>query len=186
MTDKVDKPLSPRKGVLAAEFLSDSYRISCEISLKSQTLVDALNDKMSTFLRADNIYISPVSDPAVFKAQYSFGQVRKENISLVVLMREEDGVPRHSMYHSSPTTPMLYNLFATVTGFEVRGGLRITSPVDIDNMLMQSTDRFITIYRAMATATDHPDIQFTGGAILLNREKATIFCVDKIDKAAGS
>lgn len=178
MSDRIDKVLA-RKGIVAAEFLSDSYRISGEVVLKGQPLVDSLNDKMNSFIRAENIYVSPISDPSVFKAHYAVGQLRKDNISLVVLAREEDGVARHTLYHTQHNQPIAYNLFATVPGFEVRGGLRVGALTDVDNMLMQSVDRFITIYRANAKVTENPEIEFNGGAILLNREAVNIVCVDK-------
>ncbi len=175
MSDKV----LARKGYVSADFLSGTYRISGDVNLRGMTLVDGLNEKMSTFVRAENVYVSPIDDPAVFTAQYNLGQLRKENIGMVVLTREEDGVARHGLYNSMPTQPVLFNLFATLPGFEVRGGLRLTSMVDIENMLMQSIDRFITIYKATATVTNHPEIQFSGGAIVLNLELATLFCIEK-------
>ncbi len=178
MSDKIDKVIA-RKGVVAAEFLSSSYRISGEVVLKGQPVVDSMNDKMSNFIRAENIYVSPISDPAVLKAHYTFGQLRKENISMVVINREEDGASRHSIYHTQPNQPIIFSLFATVSGFEVRGGLKINSLTDVDNLLMQSVDRFITIYRATARAAENQAIEFSGGAILLNRESVNIVCVDK-------
>ncbi len=180
MSDKI----LTRKGFVSADFLTESYRISGEVALKNQPLVDMLNDKLTGFIRGENVYVSPVHDPATFTAQGGVGNLRKDRIGLVVLAREEDGQSRHSLYQTQTSQPTTFSLFATMPGFEVRGALRQTSLIDIENMLMQSVDRFITIFRATAKVTSNPELQFTGGAILLNRELATLFFVEKI--APGS
>jgi hypothetical protein len=177
MTDKVVS-LS-RKGYLSADILTENYRISGEVPLKGAPLVDMLNDKLSSFIRVENIYISPVHDPTVFTAQYPIGNVRKDTIAAVILAREEDGIARHSIYQSKPDAPILFSLFTVTKGFEVRGGLKLPSPTDIDNMLLQSLDPFITVFRATAKLTARPEILFTGGAIVLNRNFTNIFCVER-------
>jgi hypothetical protein len=176
MTDK----LLLRKNILTAEFLSESYRVSGEVSVRDQPLVDLLNDKMSHFVKVENVYLSPIDDPSVFRTQSAIGQLRKDRISMVVLPREEDGYARHTLYRNIGHLAIGYNIFAAILGFEVRGGLKLSSQVDVDNMLMQSVDRFISVYRATATLTAHPEMQFTGGSILLNRELATLFTIERI------
>lgn len=176
MTDK----LLLRKNILIAEFLSESYRVSGEVSVRDQPLVDQLNDKMSNFVKVENVYLSPLDNPSVFRAQSAIGHVRKDSLSLVVLPREEDGYARHTLYRNLGHAAIGFSLYAAILGFEVRGGLKVSSQVDVDTMLMQSVDRFITVYRATATLTSHPDMEFTGGAILLNRELATLFTVERI------
>ena len=176
MTDK----LLLRKNVLTAEFLSESYRISGEVSTRDQPLVDQLNDKMSNFIKVENVYLSPLDNPSIFRAQSAIGHIRKDNLSLVVLPREEDGYARHTLYRNLGHAPIGFTIYAAILGFEVRGGLKVSSPVDVDTMLMQSVDRFITVYQAKATLTAQPNMEFTGGAILLNRQLATLFTVERI------
>lgn len=176
MTDKIVL----RKGVLTAEFLSESYRISGEVTIRDQPLVDLLNDKMSSYVRAESIYLSPIDNPAVFRTQSVVGQLRKDRISMVVLQREEEGFARHTIYRNLGHLPIGFTVYAALPGFEVRGGLKLSSMNDVDTMLMQSADRFITLYQGTATLTAHPDMQFTGGAILLNRELATLFTVERV------
>jgi len=175
MTDK----LLLRKGVLVAEFLSESYRVSGEVSVRDQPLVDLLNDKMSNLVKVENAYLSPIDDPTVFRVQNVIGQVRKDRLSMVVVPREEDGYARHTLYRNLGNAPIGFNLYAAILGFVVRGGLKFSSQVDVDNMLLQNVDRFIAVYRATATLSSHPDMQFAGGAILLNRELVTLFTVER-------
>ena len=176
MTDK----LLLRKNILTAEFLSESYRVSGEVSIRDQPLVDQLNDKMSNFVKVENVYLSPVDNPSIFRAQSAHGQIRKDSLCLVVLPREEDGFARHTLYRNLGNAPIGYNLYAAIWGFEVRGGLKVSSQVDVDTMLLQTVDRCITVYRATATLTSHPDMEFAGGSILLNRQLATLFTVERV------
>ncbi len=175
MTDKVVS----RKGYVSADFLSESFRISGDVNLRNQPLVDTLNDTNSHFVKVESVYVSPINDPVVFSAQNQIGQVRKDQMQLVILPREEDGVAKHTLYTNTGNTPIVFNLFVAMPGFEVRGGLRMTSMTDIENMLIRSVDKFITIYRGTAKLLNRPEIQFYGGSILINREMATMFAVEK-------
>jgi len=175
MSDK----LGSRKNVLSAEFLSPLYRISGEVTIREQPLADLLNDKMSNFIQAEKVYVSPIGDPTVFRAQHGDGMLRKDQISLVILQREEDGYARHTLYRNLGNVPIAYMLFAILPGFEVRGGLKISARSEVDNMLLQSVDRFITIYHATVTLTARPEFQFSGNAILLNREHAQLFFLER-------
>jgi len=175
MTDKVVS----RKGYISADFLTESYRISGDVNLRNQPLVDMLNDVNSHFVRVESVYVSPINDPVVFSAQNPIGQVRKDRILAVVLPREEDGFAKHTIYSNLGSAPIIYSLFVAMPGFELRGGLRMGSSSDIENMLIRSVDPFITIYRATAKLLSHPDIQFNGGSILVNREMATMFAVER-------
>lgn len=174
-----DKVVSVRKGYVSAEFLSESHRISGDVNLRGQPLIDTLNDINSHYIRLENVYVSPITDPVVFSAQNPVGQVRKEGTSVVVLPREEDGYAKHTIYSNAGTAPIYYSLFVAMPGFEVRGGLRMGALTDIESMLVRSVDKFITIYRATAKLLSHPEIEFYGGSILVNREMATLFAVEK-------
>jgi hypothetical protein len=171
--------IGARKNVISTEFLSPTYRISGEVIIRDMPIVDLLNDKNANFIRAENLYVSPVADPVVFRVQHTGGMVRKDQISLVMLQREEEGYARHTLYRNMGLVPLNFSLFAIMPGFEVRGGIKVNSSSEVDSMLLQSIDRFITIYQATVTLTVSPDIQYTGAAVLINREHAQLFFVDK-------
>lgn len=181
MTDKL-LALS-RKGYLTADFLTDSYRISGEVNLKGQPLLDTLNDKMSNYIRLENLYVSPVDDPTIFKAQISAGYIRKNTIIGVILAREEDGLARHTMYSVKADAPVTYSLYSSLSSFELRGGFKLSSVVDIENMLMQGVDAFIPVYRAELTLMRDSQIRFAGGAVLLNREFIHLFSIERVQQA---
>jgi len=168
-----------RRNTVSVEFLSKDYRITCEVSVREQPLVDTLNDRLTQFITADNVYISPVNDPTVFLAQRAQAVLRKDQITLAVLRREEDGYARHTIYRNMGHLPVAYTLTAILPGMEIRGGLKLATMVEADTMMMQSPDRFLTTYYATATLVDHREMQFAGGAVLVNREHAQMLFVEK-------
>jgi hypothetical protein len=169
---------SYRKGYLTADFLSQTYRISGDASLRQGPIVDVLNDVTTIYVRLENVYVSPITDPAIIKGNYPFGQVRKDNLTMVVLATPEEAQSRRPGA-STKQLPVVYNMFITVPGFEVQGGVRIESAVDVDRLFVSSTERFIPVYNATATVTTNPRVQFTGGAILINRDQIGLFCIEK-------
>jgi hypothetical protein len=167
-----------RKGYLSAEFLSQDYRLSGEVSLRQGVLIDILNDAMTSYIRLENVYASPITEPATLKGHYPVGQVRKENLSMVVLANQEDAQSRRP----APWTQgghVVFSVFITVPGFEIHGGLKIESAVDIERMFIYGSERFVVVYNATATVTTSPAIQFTGGAILVNRDQLGVFCMER-------
>jgi hypothetical protein len=169
---------SYRKGYLTAEFLSEDYRLSGEVSLRQGALLDMLNDAMTSFIRLENVYASPIVDPATIKGHYPIGQVRKDNLTMVVVASQEDAQTRRPL-NWAQGTHVVFSVFITVPGFEIQGGLKIESAVDIERMFIYGSERFIVVYNATATVTTNPLIQFTGGAILLNRDQLGIFCIER-------
>ncbi|MCZ7544865.1 MAG: hypothetical protein M5R40_15685 [Anaerolineae bacterium] len=172
MTDKA----TFRKGYVTADFLSHNYRISGEVDITVNPLADILNDALKSYVRVENVYISPIQNPADIKGHYRHGQLRKDNIALAVLYREEDGLPKRQSY-GSYIGQVIHDVFLTVPGFEVRGLLAISATLDLEGVLVLSAERFIPISEAVATVSLAPDIKFQGGMILVNREYIGIFCI---------
>ena len=124
---------SYRKGYLTADFLSQTYRISADASLRTGALIDLLNETMTAFLRLENVYVSPITSPATLAGNYSVGQVRKDTLSMVVITREEDAVSKRP--DAAPSTARgAINVFVTVPDFEIRGTLHIETAVDVERV----------------------------------------------------
>jgi hypothetical protein len=167
-----------RKGYLSGEFLSQNYRLSGEVSLRQGAVLDMLNDAMTSYIRLENVYVSPIVDPATIKGHYPNGQIRKDNLTMVVLAGQEDALSRRPGQFAQGAS-VVFNVFITVPGFEIHGGLKIESAVDIERMFIYGSERFIVVYNATATVTTNPQVQFTGGAILVNRDQLGIFCLER-------
>ena len=177
MTEQ-DPQASFRRGFVTADFLAHNYRISGEVNVRVWPLADSLNDGTTNFIEIENAYVSPIQNPADIKASYEVGSLRKDNISMVVLAREEDGLSKASTY-GSYIGYTLRSVFLTVPGFEVRGLLQIGAKVEVRTYLVTHAERFIPIIEATATVSLNPDIRFEGGMILVNKESVGIFCASE-------
>ena len=138
-------------------------------------LADTLNDPSTDFIQVDNIYVSPIQSPADIKANYDVGAIRKENISIVVVVREEDGRPTSAAY-GSYMGRILRPVFLTVPGFEIRGFVEMQPQADI-RTYMVNAERFIPISDGKAAVSLNPDLTFQGGIILVHKENIGIFCM---------
>jgi hypothetical protein len=175
MTDQ-DSQVSIRRGFVAADFLAHDYRISGEVNVRTRPLADTLNDPTTDYIEIENIYVSPIQNPADIKAHYQVGSLRKENISKVILSREEDGLSKTSTY-GSYIGYTLRPVFLTVPGFEVRGLLEVAPKIELRAFMATYAERFIPITEATATVSLNPNIRFQGGIILVNKQRVGIFCL---------
>lgn len=166
-----------RKGYVAADFLTRTYRISGEVDLRGEPLLDKMNAHMELFVALERMYISPLLDPAVLTGHYEIGNVRKDSTGLVMLKQLEDGLPRRQGQYMG-RDHVDRDLLIVVAGFEVRGVLRLHPSVDLANFVRTTPEHFIPIFNADATLTADRSVVFKGGAILVNRNHIEVFCVE--------
>lgn len=167
-----------RRGFVTADFLAHNYRISGEVNVRARPLADSLNDATTDFIEIENVYVSPIQNPADIKASYGTGSLFKNSISMVVLVREEDGLSKATTY-GSYLGHTLRSSFVTVPGFEVRGLLEMAPKTDIRAYMATYADRFLPITEATATVSLNPAIRFEGGMILVNKNTVGIFCLSE-------
>jgi hypothetical protein len=165
-----------RKGYVAGEFLTRTWRVSGEVEIQSHTLLDQLNDHLALFLQVERIFISPLSDPAQLAGNYAAGNIRKDNLAVVALRQLQAGLPhREGQYMGRDHVDR--PLVIVVYGIEVRGVIRLHSSVNVSHFIRTTPEHFIPVFNATATIIAHPEIVFTGGAILLNRGQIEWFCL---------
>jgi len=172
-----DSQVTFRRGFVTADFLAHNYRISGEVNVRSRPLADSLSDPTSDYIDVDNIYVSPIHDPADIKASYPHGSLLKTNVSMVVVAREEDGLSKATTYGDYLGRYTLRPVFLTMPGFEVRGFLEMAAKGDIRTYMVGHAERFIPLVEAKATVTRNPAIRFEGGMILANRQGVGIICM---------
>lgn len=163
-----------RQQVVSADFLTRTYRTSGDVSVRSDPLLDQLNDDLAHFLHVERVFISPLVEPAVLTGNFRAVEVRKDRLGLVVLTRPEDGLPyRQGRYVGRDHAER--QIVAIVSGFEVRGALWLHPSVNVSELVRTTPERFIPVFNASATLTAQRDIVFNGGAILVNRGQIEVF-----------
>lgn len=167
-----------RTGFVAGEFFTRTYRISGEVELHGEPLLDQLNDLNAQFLKLERVYVSPLRDPATLTGHFELGNVRKDSLGIVALKQLEDGLPhRRGKYMGRDHVDR--ELLFVVSGFEVRGMLRLHPSVNLNHFVRTTPEEFIPVFNATAVLTARRDLVFQGGAILVNRGRIEVFCVTK-------
>lgn len=165
-------------GWLVADFFTHRHRISGRADVRHTKLADQLNDHTTSFLHLEEVYISNIEHPAEIGTHHAVSILRKDNITAVVVPRQEDGLPREHTYGSYFGT-YLRKAFITVPSFEIEGYLRLSGRLDLRTVLTTGTDNFISILDGQMKSSVRPDVTFTGGAILVNKDSIGAFSVEE-------
>lgn len=162
------------KNTISAEFLTQVYRISGDVNIGTEPVLDQLNDHLALFIEVEHMFLSRLNDPAQLTESSSTGQVRKDNTLIVVLNKLEHGLPRRQGQYSGRDhrdRPLL----VITNSFEVRGSLRLHPSVKFDDFLRTTPEQFVPLFNARATYVANPDVVFEGGALLVNRAQFEAF-----------
>lgn len=165
-------------GSLVADFFTHSYRISGRVDVRHRNVADRLNDQSTSFLQLEDAYVSNIEHPADIIASHASSVLRKDSITAVVVAEQDAGLPRDHTYGSYFGT-YLCKVFITVPSFEIKGHLRLSSKLDLRTVLTTGTDTFMSILDGEMKSSARPDITFTGGAILVNKERIEAFWVEQ-------
>lgn len=163
---------------LVADFFTHSYRISGRVNVRHQKLADQLNDNRTSFLLIEDAYVSNSQNPADIAASHANAILYKRNLIAVTVPRQEDGLPREHTY-GSYFGVYLRKVFLTVPFFEIEGYLRLSGKLDLRTVLTTGTDDFIIILDGQMRSSLHPNIIFTGGAVLARKEHVGAFWVQE-------
>jgi hypothetical protein len=167
-----------RRGWVSADFFTHNYRVSGAVDVRRLPLADQLNDRTTSYLMLEDAYVSPIDRPGDITASYAIAALRKENVTMAVLVSKEDGMSKKQSYGSYYGTS-LKNVFITVPQFEVRGFLRTVGKFDLHALLATGTDRFMPLLDSTTFASLKPEIQFDGGMILVNKDAVGVMCVQE-------
>jgi hypothetical protein len=89
----MEKQAKVRTGYVAGDFMTRTYRISGEVALRGEPLLDQLNTLNTLFVTLERVYVSPLLDPATLTGNYASAEVRKDHVGIVVLNQARDGLP---------------------------------------------------------------------------------------------
>ncbi len=160
------------------DFFTHSYRISGHVDTRKQTLAEILNDRTTGFLIVDEVYVSPIDRPGEIVASYPYATLAKANLTLALVARQEDALPRKQAY-GSYYGAYLYKIFLTIPTFEVSGYLRLSARVDLRRVLAVEADDFLVVVDGRIRGSVRPDVVFHAGGILVNKHHIGAFCLEE-------
>ena len=163
------------------DFFVGSYRLSASVKTYKRPLVDLLSDRMTNYLDLMDVYVSRVNTPGHIVATYKTGSLVKEEINFILLPSEIDSVSKDRFYAPSRAK---HSIFVTTPSFEVNGEFQWLKELNVKKILATSTQKFLTVLNGTATNTFAPEITFQGPAILVNKSKVEILCIDSESQPA--
>jgi len=164
-----------RSQLITADFFTNSHRFSASVSIGNRRLSDVLNDRMTDFLQVHDIYVSRIHQPGAIVGTYKLASLVKRNITFIVLPSESDGLGQEQKYN--PFSRSVEDVFITVPAVEISGKLEILGKFDLKAILAVGTTTFMPLMRGQAVNAIHPEVQFAGPIILVNKSAVEFFSV---------
>ena len=165
-------------GRVTADFFTSGYRFSANVIVYKRRLVDVLSDPITNYLDLVDIYISRINSPGDIIATFARGTLVKEEISLILLSSELEGISKERFYAARENLPV----FLSVPSFEIIGQVQWgRQNPDIKKILMSDVHKFLPILDASASNSMIPSINFQGPLALVNKSKIQIICAGSND-----
>jgi hypothetical protein len=156
-----------------ADFFSQGYRVSGMFVSDNRTLSDVVYDLTTNYIRLQDAYLSPITDPAKISAYYRTTILNKASLDFVITIDQKDGLRRDQRFTLGQYK---FKIFLTVPFFQITGTLhslnRIFNP---RSYLGSDAGSFITLINVTATCTFNPRVQYQGGAALVSRDNIGFF-----------
>lgn len=170
----------PNQIQTVADFFSQGYRVSGMFLSDNRTLPDVIHDITTDYIRLQDAYLSPITDPAKIDAYYHTTLLNKSSLNFMVTIDQKDGLRRDQRFNLGQYK---FRIFLTVPFFQITGILyslnRVFSP---RSFLGSDAGPFITLLNITATCTFDPDVQYQGGAALVSRNHIGFFGEQVIDE----
>jgi len=161
--------------LVTADFFTHSYRISAQVNVRGRTLLETLNDRLTSYLELQDAYVSRISKPGEIIGTYNFASLRKDGISFVLLSTPDTEVTERPVYTYFTKRP--YLVFVTVPSFEIKGKLLAPAKLDLQVYLVKEAENFLTLSEAQAVVTEMPQISFSGVTFFVNKARIELFGV---------
>ena len=155
---------------VVADFFANGYRVSGAFSAGTRNLSDAVFDPNTSYLLITDAYLNPITDPATLSAYYKTMLLTKPNLDFLLTMNSQDAIRQDQRFRTGKTFDV--SIAMTVPFFELQGKAQtISSSFNPRSFLSNEAGAFITLMDVTASCTFHPEIQYHGGAAIVNREK---------------
>jgi hypothetical protein len=164
-------------GLIPIDFFTAGYRVSAHLATRAKSVADMLNDKLTSFLDLENVYISRINNPGDIVAAYGQAQLRKDNLAFAIVPVRESlsRMTRSVSYFGRQRHPV----WLAMPSFEIEGDLQATGVTSFDpeSYLAKSTGEYLSVVKGVARATIWPEVTYSGEAFLVNRDLIDLFCI---------
>jgi len=159
--------------LLAADFLTPSYRVVGKMMAPNTGVVGMLNDPTTSFMEVLDAKLARIHMPTKLVGEYNVIDVVRANIFAVCLTRREDVGPQ-ALARGGYQNLTEYHIRATTQVYELEGTLEWAGRFDFAVIMVEGTRDFIPLYDATLTSILIPQLRIESPAILFNRRQVDL------------
>ncbi len=154
--------------VLAADFLTLSYRVVGKVMSPNTGVVGMMNDPTSSFTEVLEAKLARIHMPTKLTGQFNVIELVKNNVFAVCLTRREDVGPQ-AIARGGYQKMFNYVVHITSQVYEITGTLEWAGKFEFATVMVEGSRDFVPLYDATLTAILIPQFRIESPAILFNR-----------------
>jgi hypothetical protein len=167
--------------LIAADFLTYSYRVVGRIMVPSSGVTGLMNDTTSTFMEVLEAKLARVHMPTKLVGEYNMIDLVKPNVFAVCLTRREDIGPQ-ALARGGYQKMISYPVHVTTPVYELQGRLEWTGRFDFATIMMEGIRDFVPLYDATLSSILIPQLRIESPAMLFNRQHVDLLALDSEKK----
>lgn len=157
------------------ELITHEHRFKAKVYTRGQRLLDMLNDRNTDFLQINDVEVFRYSAPEARVETFEEAVVRKEDLHLAIITREEHEAPTQRLFGFVQKVP--YRVFITVPGYEVRGEIHLGQKADRNPIaiLSMQAGRFFPVTSAKTSQAWTGEVILESPVIMVNKNSLSLF-----------
>jgi hypothetical protein len=159
--------------MLAADFLTQSYRVVGKIQVPNTGMVGLVNNPTTSFMEVVDAKLARIHMPTKLVGEYKLVDLVKNNVFAICLARREDLGP-HALTRGGYQNMVEYSIRVTTQVYELEGTLEWSGRFDFATVMVEGARDFVPLYDAKLTAILIPQLRIESPAVLFNRRQVDL------------
>ncbi len=162
--------------LIAADFLTTSYRVVGKVMTPNTGMVGLLNDTTTSFMEVLDAKLARLHMPTKLVGEYKVIDLVKTNVFAVCLTRREDIGPQ-ALARGGYQNLAKYPLRVTTQVYELEGTLEWAGRFDFATVMVEGIRDFVPLYDTTLTAILIPALRIESPAVLFNRRMVDLLAL---------
>ncbi len=159
--------------MLAADFLTLSYRVVGKMMVPNTGVVGLMNDPTTAFMEVLDAKLARIHMPTKLVGEYKMIDLVKDNVFAICFSRREDLGPQ-ALARGGYQNLVEYSIRVTTQVYELEGKLEWAGRFDFATIMVEGVRDFVPLYDATLTAILIPQIHIESPAVLFNRKQVDL------------
>lgn len=162
--------------MVAADFLTPSYRLVGQMMVPTTGMIGTLNDTNTSFMEVLDVKLARVHMATKLVGEYKVIDLVKSSVFAVCLTRREDVGPQ-ALARGGYQNMIKYSIRVTTPVYELEGALEWAGRFDFASVMVEGTREFIPLYEATLTAILIPQLKIESPAVMFNRKHVDLLAL---------